>query len=192
MDVKKDTGSAEEVKETILHSYPLLDKDEIIIGIVDHDYAGLSAYGYLKNDFDEICHNTWKKHRDGEIHIVCLPIPGEMAFYLKSRHEDNFFEIEHYFGHDYLIYKNVIRETEIKNIYQVNDGRKTNFAKEMNEVEDPHVFVVNSEHTHPEKRPPFRGITTQNTSIFIEKGVRIREIAQVFRSNATQPLSIAF
>ena len=52
--------------------------------------------------------------------------------------------------------------------------------------------VVNSEHTHPEKRPPFRGITTQNTSIFIEKGVRIREIAQVFRSNATQPLSIAF
>ena len=53
-------------------------------------------------------------------------------------------------------------------------------------------IVVNSEHTHPEKRPPFRGITTQNTSIFIEKGVRIREIAQVFRSNATQPLSIAF
>lgn len=52
--------------------------------------------------------------------------------------------------------------------------------------------MVNSEHTHPEKRPPFRGITTQNTSIFIEKGVRIREIAQVFRSNATQPLSIAF
>lgn len=52
--------------------------------------------------------------------------------------------------------------------------------------------LVNSEHTHPEKRPPFRGITTQNTSIFIEKGVRIREIAQVFRSNATQPLSIAF
>ena len=52
--------------------------------------------------------------------------------------------------------------------------------------------VVNSEHTHPEKRPPFRNITTQNASIFIEKGVRIREIAQVFRSNATQPLSIAF
>ena len=52
--------------------------------------------------------------------------------------------------------------------------------------------VVNSEHTHPEKRPPFRGISTQNASIFIEKWVRIREIAQVFRSNATQPLSIAF
>ena len=25
-------------------------------------------------------------------------------------------------------------------IYKVNDGRKTNFSKEMNEVEDPHVF----------------------------------------------------
>ncbi|MBR2298591.1 MAG: NACHT domain-containing protein [Clostridia bacterium] len=137
---KKDTGSADEVKETILHSYPLLDKDDIIIGIVDHDQAGLSAYGYLKNDFDEIYHNKWKKHHDGEIHMVCLPVPGEMDFYLKTRHEDNFFEIEHYFGHEYLISKNVISKTEIMDIYKVNDGRKTNFSKEMNEVEDPHVF----------------------------------------------------
>lgn len=57
---QKDTGSADEVKETILHSYPLLDKDDIIIGIVDYDNAGLSAYGYLKNDFEEKIHNTWK------------------------------------------------------------------------------------------------------------------------------------
>lgn len=59
---------------------------------------------------------------------------------MKTRQEDNFFEIEHYFGHDYLLSKNVIRKTEIENIYQVNDGRKVNFSKEMNEVEDPHVF----------------------------------------------------
>lgn len=137
---RNNTGSANEVKETILHSYPLLDKDDVIIGIVDHDYAGLSAYGYLKNDFDEKIHNTWKKHYDGEIHMVCLPIPGEMDFYLKGRHEDNFFEIEHYFGHDYLFAKNVIRPTEIINIYQVNDGCKANFSKEMNDVEDPRIF----------------------------------------------------
>lgn len=137
---KKDTGSADEVKETILHSYPLLDKDDIIIGIVDHDNAGLSAYGYLKNDFEEKIHNTWKKHHDGEIHMVCLPVPGEMDFYLKTRQEDNYFEIEHYFGHDYLLSKNVIRKTEIPNIYQVNDGRKANFSREMNDVEDPHIF----------------------------------------------------
>lgn len=137
---KKDTGSADEVKKTILHSYPLLDKDDIIIGIVDHDYAGLSAYGYLKNDFKEKIHNTWKKHNDGEIHMICLPIPGEMDFYLKPRFEDNFFEIEHYFGHDYLSSKKVIRETEIKNIYQVNDGCKVTFSKKMNEVEDPYIF----------------------------------------------------
>ena len=137
---KKDTGSANEVKETILHSYPLLEKDDVIIGIVDHDNAGLSAYGYLNKDFDEKIHNTWKKHHDGEIHMVCIPIPGEMDFYLKARQEDNFFEIEHYFGHDYLLSKNVIRRTEIENIYQVNDGRKSNFSKEMNDVEDPHIF----------------------------------------------------
>ena len=139
---KKDTGSAEEVKETILHSYPLLDKDGVIIGIVDHDSAGLSAYGYLKNDFDEIIKNTWKKHHDGEIHMICLPVPGEMDYYLKARQENNYFEIEHYFGHDYLISKNVIRNTEIPNIYQVNDGRKANFSREMNDVEDPHVFEL--------------------------------------------------
>lgn len=137
---KKDTGSADEVKETIIHSYPLLDKEDTIIGIVDHDYAGLSAYGYLKNNFEEKRHNTWKKHHDGEIHMICLPIPGEMDFYLKARQEDNYFEIEHYFGHEFLLSKNAIRKTEIQDIYQVNDGRKANFAKEMNDIVDPQVF----------------------------------------------------
>lgn len=47
--------------------------------------------------------------------MVCLPVPGEMDFYLKTRQEDNYFEIEHYFGHDYLLSKNVIRKTEIPN-----------------------------------------------------------------------------
>lgn len=139
---KKDTGSADEVKETILHSYPLLDKEDMIIGIVDHDNTGLSAYGYLKNDFDEIIHNTWKKHHDGEIHMICLPVPGEMDYYLKARQEDNYFEIEHYFGHDFLFSKNVIRKTEIPNIYQVNDGRKATFSREMNDIEDPHIFEL--------------------------------------------------
>ena len=41
---KSDTGSASEVKETLLHSYPLLEKNDIVIGIVDHDYAGLSQW----------------------------------------------------------------------------------------------------------------------------------------------------
>ena len=74
------------------------------------------------------------------MHMVCIPVPGELDFYLKTRQEDNYFEIEHYFGHDYLISKNVIHKTEIPNIYQVNDGRKANFSREMNDVEDPHVF----------------------------------------------------
>ena len=68
--------------------------------------------------------------------------------------------------------------------------RKT--VRKYRDMSQEQISVVNSEHTHPEKRPPFRSISTQNASIFIEKGVRIREIAQVFRSNATQHLSIAF
>ena len=139
---RKDVGSAEEVKKTIIHAYPLLEKEDIIIGIVDHDQAGLSAYGYLKKNFEEKIHNNWKKHCDGEVHMICLPVPGEMEFYLKKRQEDNYFEIEHYFGHDYLLKKNVIRKTEIPDIYQVNDGRKVNFSKEMNNVEDPHIFEL--------------------------------------------------
>ena len=83
---KSDTGSASEVKETLLHSYPLLEKNDIVIGIVDHDYAGLSAYGYLKNDFIEKEHNMWKKHKDANINIICLPIPGEMSNYLSLIH----------------------------------------------------------------------------------------------------------
>lgn len=137
---KAGEGSADEVKETILHSYPLLGKEDVIIGVVDHDYAGLSAYGYLKNDFNEIEHNTWKQHKDGNINIVCLPVPGEMDNYLQSRQEDNYFEIEHYFGIDFLRNKNCLRETAIPNIFEMLDGRKANFAKEMNDIDDPHVF----------------------------------------------------
>ena len=137
---KSDTGSASEVKETLLHSYPLLEKNDIVIGIVDHDYAGLSAYGYLKNDFIEKEHNMWKKHKDANINIICLPIPGEMSNYLMPRFEDNYFEIEHYFGLDFLIKKKVVRETAIHNIYEVLDGRKVSFSKEMNDIDDPHIF----------------------------------------------------
>lgn len=41
-----------------------------------------------------------EKHKDANINIICLPIPGEMSNYLMPRFEDNYFEIEHYFGLD--------------------------------------------------------------------------------------------
>ena len=46
----------------------------------------------------------------------------------------------HYFGLDFLIKKKVVRETAIPNIYEVLDGRKVSFSKEMNDIDDPHIY----------------------------------------------------
>ena len=77
-----DADSADEVAKTLERAYYYwaLENDSIIIGIFDHDKAGLSAFnGQLKkDDFQTIESNYIKKHKDGNIYGICIPIPGEM------------------------------------------------------------------------------------------------------------------
>ena len=72
---------------------------------------------------------------------MCLPIPAEMIHYEQEKQEFNFFEIEHYFGYEYLKQKNMIKEREIlANVFEIKDNKKIQFANDVCKETDITVF----------------------------------------------------
>ena len=138
----EEIGSAEEVRRTLEQSYAIWksDPESIIIGIFDHDAAGLKAYGSLdKFSFVEIEQNKLKKHKDGNIYGLCIPIPGEMEVYLQDKQEFNFFELEHYMGLEYL--KDILKETPIPEVYEIK-GDKMALAQRIRKETSPKAFSM--------------------------------------------------
>lgn len=136
-----ETGSAHDVSQTISNAFPLLDNTKCIIGIFDHDSAGLQNFNGLKEgNFDKILNGTRKKHKLGEIYAVCLPIPGEMDNYLQTRQEFNFFEIEHYFGTEFLKERKLLKDTPIPDVFEIYKNKKTQFSSEIRKLSEPHIF----------------------------------------------------
>ena len=136
-----ETGSAEEVKKALLTSLPYCNDYDAIIGIVDHDAAGLSCYGYLSRDYVEVKPGILKKHKQANLYCLCIPVPGEMEQYLMKEQALNKFEIEHYFGHDFLKEHDMLKETEIDGIYVIKDSKKMSFARDVCKVANPEIFL---------------------------------------------------
>lgn len=114
---------------------------DCIIGVLDHDYAGLSVYKYLKNDFRELKINTIKQHKQtSNLYLLCLPIPGEMSKYIQEKDQLNFFEVEHYFGEDYLVSKKMTLQTPIPGILEIVDKRKNEFSISILKEFEPSRF----------------------------------------------------
>lgn len=140
----QDRGSCEQVAQTLNQSYAHWknSQDHIYIGVFDHDNAGIGSYnGRLEKVFEE--DKKWiKKHSEAEIYAVCIPVPGEMDQYLQEKQEFNFFEIEHYFGHKFLLENDMLKDTSLNDIYEIKDstGVKTDFAKKIKNETDPEVF----------------------------------------------------
>ena len=138
----KEIGSCSEVVKTLEQSYALwqMDSNCTIIGVFDHDAAGLGAYRGLCEDFIEIEKDKIKKHKDGAIFALCMPVPGEMDVYLQQKQEFNFFEMEHYMGIDYLINLGVAKETSIPGIYEII-GDKVALAQKIRKETSPKHFA---------------------------------------------------
>lgn len=135
---------ADSVAKVIDQAYAFAEPDICVIGIFDHDAAGLSAYkGILKEpNFMEELEFYIKKHRDYNIYGMLLPIPEDMQNYANKMQNLNFFAIEHYFGHDYLKLHNMGHEMEcMPGIYQLHNGKKTAFAKDIVREVDRKVFL---------------------------------------------------
>jgi len=139
-------NSCDEVAKTLIQSYAhwKIDNDCIFIGIFDHDNAGLGCYrGKLESRyFHEMEKDLIKKHVEANIYGLCIPIPGEMEIYLQQKQEFNYFEIEHYFGHEFLKVNNMLKESGIPGIYEIKDGTgvKSKFSRMIKDISDPKVF----------------------------------------------------
>ena len=139
-------NSCEEVAKTLIQSYShwKIDNDCIYIGLFDHDNAGLGCYrGKLESKFfTEIEKDVIKKHVEANIYGLCLPIPGEKEEYIQEKQEFNYFEIEHYFSHDFLESNNMLKESGIPGIFEIKNGTgvKTAFSRRIKKISDPRVF----------------------------------------------------
>lgn len=136
-----DTGSSSAVTHAIESAINYVDDYDYIIAIYDHDEAGLKEFRRLDKDYELLEIDTIKKRKKCNIFLLCIPIPGEMKQYLQEKQSFNFFEIEHYFGHDFLAQNKVMKEKEtLSNVYEIKDKDKTSFAATVMSNSDPKVF----------------------------------------------------
>jgi hypothetical protein len=136
------SGGAREVSKSLYAIKPVLDKKNFVIGIFDHDAAGLKEFRGLKdNVFPTQIKDTVKKHVTHNIYGLCLPIPGELDYYLIKEQEYNTFEIEHYFDIEFLKEQDAVEPTPFSNnIYKIKDKKKNSFSKHIRTLKDPKVF----------------------------------------------------
>lgn len=134
-------GSSTIVSKELDAAYGYSSEYDTIIGVYDHDAAGLREYrGLNKKIYNEIEKDSIKKHEYAEVYAITLPVPGEMSHYLQDKQEFNFFEIEHYFGHDYLSSMEMLKSTSIPDIFEIRSNSKTSFAAKVCKDDNPNTF----------------------------------------------------
>lgn len=136
------TGSTHAVSKAIDAGINYAETYDYIVGLFDHDKAGLSAYRFLNKDYDELEADCIKRSKIKQnIYLLCMPIPGEMIQYLQKNQDFNYFEIEHYFGHEYLKSKDMLKEDVLhSNVYEIYDSKKVAFANSISTETNPSVF----------------------------------------------------
>lgn len=137
----ESVSCCEDVRKALERSYPICksEPNTIVIGIFDHDSAGLMSYGSLdQGSFDEVVPKQLKKHKNGNIYGLVIPVPGEMDVYLQDKQEFNFFELEHYMGLEFL--KDVIKETSIPGVFEIT-GDKMALMRRIKKETSPKMFA---------------------------------------------------
>lgn len=136
-----ESGGAREVFKALESANSTTIDDEIIIGIFDHDEAGISNFnGLSKGIFLPIKNNTVKKHKESNIYAILLPIPGEKQHYLNKEQKFNYFEIEHLFPQTLLVENDIIQKTQIPDIFSIKDSKKKEFSKIVRKLNSPQIF----------------------------------------------------
>ena len=136
------TGSTHAVSNAIDAGINYSETYDYIIGIFDHDKAGLTAYRTLNKDYNELDADCIKQNKiKSNVYLLCIPVPGEMKQYLQKNQDFNYFEIEHYFGHEYLKEKGMLKEDVLRcEVYMVSDSKKMTFANSVTNETNPSVF----------------------------------------------------
>ena len=135
-------GSSTIVSKELDAAFGYSSEYSTIIGIYDHDGAGLREYRGLNNKiYREVEKDSIKKHEHAEVYAITLPIPGEMSIYLQDKQDFNMFEIEHYFGHEYLKANEMLKSTAIPDVFEIRSSGKTSFANTICKDLNPKSFL---------------------------------------------------
>lgn len=134
-------GGAREVNKTLMTAYSLIQDDETIIGIFDHDEEGIKEFNMLAKDvFPSFKNGIVKKHANANIFAILLPITEDKIFFLHKDQKYNFFEIEHYLPYEFLSKFDSVRQTPIEGLYTIIDTKKNTLSKEIRKSTDINLF----------------------------------------------------
>lgn len=140
-----DTGGSHEVNKVLIASNSTLMPDEVVIGIFDHDEAGINDFNRLpENVFETFKEGVIRKHKTANVYAILLPIPENKDCYRMKESKFNYFEIEHYFPNDFLSENDVLQDTPLTtshNIYSIKSGKKTSFSNVVVKKSDTALFA---------------------------------------------------
>jgi nucleoside-triphosphatase THEP1 len=136
------SGGATEVAKSLSSVKPVLNENNFVIGIFDHDAKGLQEFRGLKdNIFNSEIKDTIKRHITHNIYAICIPVPGDLDYYLYKEQEYNQFEIEHYFDIELLKKLKIAEPCPISdNIYKIKDSKKKSFSKHIRTIHKASTF----------------------------------------------------
>ncbi|MBT1704442.1 NACHT domain-containing protein [Chryseosolibacter indicus] len=135
---KEEGGGASKLRDALRHAISFNNDEEVIIGIFDHDSAGLQHFNGLQ--FPEVRPKMVKKLNELNIFAISLPVPGHLSHYIEKDQNLNFFEIEHYFDIEFLRAHDMLETTSIPNVYKISEKKKSAFVKAVKKNNDPATF----------------------------------------------------
>jgi len=135
-----ESGGVRELYKALESANSTIVESEIIVGIFDHDEAGVSNFNGLSKSFLPLKNNTIKKHKDAKIYAILLPVTGEKCHYLSNEQRYNYFEVEHYFPEQFLAEHDALLRTPLDNIFSIKDSKKKEISKSIRSITDPDFF----------------------------------------------------
>jgi len=135
------SGGAKEVKFVLDKAKPLIDKDDILIGIFDHDTEGINQFNGLQFKYFKDYRRV-KKMEKSNVFGMKLCIPAFRANYVNQEIENQYLAIEHYFGDEILLEFGLVKESDIPGLFKIKNssGAKTKFSKFVKSLKDPESF----------------------------------------------------
>jgi len=134
-------GGAAEVKFILDKSKPLVNKDETLIGLFDHDTEGINQFEGLQFDFFKE-YKRVKKMNDVNIYGIKLPVPEFRRVYIEQEREHFYLAIEHYFDDNVLKKYDLVKPSGIPGLFKIKDtiGLKTKFSKHIKSLKNAEDF----------------------------------------------------
>jgi energy-coupling factor transporter ATP-binding protein EcfA2 len=134
-------GGAKEVKFILDKAKPLIEDNDILIGIFDHDTEGVNQFDGLQYEFYKD-YKRVKKMKDASIYGIKLPVPTFREKYVEQEREHLYLAIEHYFDDSILEEKEITKESGIPGLFKIKDSSsaKNKLVSFIKTKKDPEFF----------------------------------------------------